>query len=134
MMIDLSSRKITPVPSDVLECVDPSDIPVLGQNPFAKLHFPDGELQSFEPLAFRAQKSHIDLNGHVNNVHYVEWMLEPCRQMHPKEIDITFKSEALAGDEVLVAVFSSGDECFHRVSSASGKDHVLARTSGAVGV
>jgi acyl-ACP thioesterase len=129
MMIDLSTRKITSIPDDVLACIDPNDVPVLGDNPFEKLRFPDEGSLISKSLMFKTQKSHIDLNGHVNNVHYVEWMLEPSDKMHPREIDITFKSEALAGDDVVAKICANDSECFHSVSSPSGKEHIIARTS-----
>lgn len=127
MLIDLRTRKIKPVPDTVLSCADPADIPVLGDEPFVKLRYPaDGDGAD---ASFTAAKSHIDLNGHVNNVHYVEWMLEPCASLRPAATDIVFKGETLVGDEVRVAVCTEGDLTYHRVFSPDGKDHVVARTS-----
>ena len=123
MLIDLATRKIVPVPESVFTAADPSDAPVLGESPFSKFRFPDGAPSG--SCTFRAQKSHIDLNGHVNNVHYVEWMLEPAEDACPMEAEIVFRSETLAGDEVRVECASEGDRVFHRVFAPDGRDHIV---------
>ena len=77
----------------------------------------------------------LDMNGHVNNVHYVEWLMEgrpdaagPCR-----ELDIVFKSETLAGEEVRVESVETEPGVFvHRVYSPDGRDHVIARTTAGI--
>lgn len=128
MLIDLATRRMIPVPASVLACADPADEPVLGADPFPRLRFPveaGGEVSSF-----RALKAHEDLNGHVNNVHYMEWMFEHRDNSRPAEMDVVFRGEALAGDEVLVRSLPSGESVFYRVFSASGKDHIIARASG----
>ena len=125
MLIDLASRKIVQVPESVLGFVDPANIPVLGLTPFARFKF-QGEPS--EPLVFKAMNAHIDLNGHVNNVHYIAWMLEPCAGHSPKEMEMVFRSETLAGDEVRVETAESEGYTYHRVFSPQGKDHIVART------
>ncbi len=129
MLIDLSSRKMVPIPESVFTCLDPNITPVLGDAPFTvKLRYPTSEAPT-APLSFKAQKSQIDLNGHVNNVHYVAWLLEPLAMTERvQEIELVFRSEAMAGDEVCVAVTQESGERFHRVYSPAGVDHVIART------
>ena len=126
MLIDLATRKIVPVPESVFAAADPADAPVLGESPFSKFRFPDGAPSG--SCTFRAQKSHIDLNGHVNNVHYVEWMLEPAEDACPGEAEIVYRSEPLAGDEGRVECASEGDRVFHRVFAPDGRDHIVAWT------
>lgn len=126
MLINLASRKIVPVPETVLALADPAEKPVLGMSPFVKFRPPVPE---GEKLTFIAQKSHIDLNGHVNNVHYLEWMLEPSDSSRPGEIDVVFRGEALAGDKV--DVFCAKDEdgaSLHGVFSPDGGVHAVARS------
>lgn len=127
MLIDLASRKIVPVPERVFTSADEADGAVLGEMPFSRFRFPAGG-ESAQPLAFKAQRAHIDLNGHVNNVHYVEWMLEPCTSSAPSEVEIVFRSETLAGDEVRVQVAQEDGWTYHRVYAPGGTDHVVART------
>ena len=75
-----------------------------------------------------AQKSQIDLNGHVNNVHYISWMLEPCESRCPAEMEVVFRSETFAGDEVRVETVAADGYTYHRVFAPDGKDHIVART------
>ena len=81
-------------------------------------------------MTFTAMKSQIDLNGHVNNVHYISWMLEPCESRCPAEMEVVFRSETFAGDEVRVETAASDGFTYHRVSAPDGKDHIVARTKG----
>ena len=131
MLIDLASRKIVAIPDGVFAAANTVREPVFGEEPFAKLRW-DCKAESPDALAFRARRGDIDLNGHVNNVHYVEWLMEgrpeaagPCH-----EIDIVFKSETLAGEEVRVeSVETEPGVYFHRVYAPDGRDHVIARSS-----
>ena len=126
MIIDLAARKTVAIPQSVLSCIDDSVVPVLGTNPFSKLRFPN---ECPDPVfSSRAQKSHIDLNGHVNNVRYIEWMLEPCKSPRPKKMEIVFRGEAFTGDEVNVSVVADDDGLLHRVFSNEGKDYIIAKT------
>ena len=129
MLIDLSTRRIQPLPASVFDCLDPMLVPVLGPEPFTqRLKFPP-DVPACDPLAFTARHHHIDMNGHVNNVHYVEWLLEPLPVGSVVgELEVVFRSETLVGDDVLVTVASSGGTAYHRVHAREGQDHVLART------
>ena len=131
MLIDLASRKIVAIPDGVFAAANTVREPVFGEEPFAKLRW-DCKAESPDALVLRARRGDIDLNGHVNNVHYVEWLIEgrpeaagPCH-----EIDIVFKSETLAGEEVRVeSVETEPGVYFHRVYAPDGRDHVIARSS-----
>lgn len=130
MLIDLASRKVVAIPDGVFAAANTVREPVFGDEPFAKLRW-DCRETTPDALVFRARRGDIDLNGHVNNVHYVEWLMEgrpdaagPCR-----ELDIVFKSETLAGEEVRVESVEVEPGAFiHRVYALDGRDHVLART------
>ena len=130
MLIDLASRKVVAIPEGVFAAANTVRGPVFGDEPFAKLRWDCAEM-SLDALIFRARRGDIDLNGHVNNVHYIEWLMEgrpddagPCR-----EIDITFKSETLAGEDVRVESVEVEPKVFiHRVCTTDGRDRVIART------
>ena len=74
MVIDLSSRKVVAVPPRVFAQADDEHPPVLGDAPFARLRWDCHGTAAAQ--TFTARRGDIDLNGHVNNVHYVEWLLE----------------------------------------------------------
>ena len=51
--------------------------------------------------------SHLDMNGHVNNVRYLEWVMdemsmEQIISQQPAEIEINFLNESRQGDEIAV--------------------------------
>ena len=130
MLIDLKTRKIVSIPESVLNACEFGTESVLGPEPFtARLKFPaDVNVEKTGP--YKAQYSHIDLNGHVNNVHYVAWLLEPLKAARPSKLEIVFRSETLAGDEVSVEIARGANgEIYHRVFSPEGKDHVVALSS-----
>ena len=129
MIIDLATRKIHAIPEKVFAANDPANMPVLGLEPFAKFRFPEvADSEVRDVRTFTAMKSQIDLNGHVNNVHYINWMLEPCESRCPAEMEVVFRSETFAGDEVRVETAAADGYTYHRVSAPDGKDHIVART------
>ena len=129
MIIDLATRKIHTIPEKVFAANDPKNTPVLGLEPFAKFRFPEvAGSEARDVRTFTAMKSQIDLNGHVNNVHYINWMLEPCESRCPAEMEVAFRSETFAGDEVRVETAAADGYTYHRVSAPDGKDHIVART------
>ncbi len=130
MLIDLKSRKVVAIPDSVFAVANTVRGPVFGEEPLAKLRWDCRETMA-DALVFRARRGDIDLNGHVNNVHYVEWLLEgrPDAAMPCRELDIVFKSETLAGEAVRVESVETEPGVFlHRVYAPDGHDHVIART------
>lgn len=135
MIIDLATRRIVSIPDAVFEVSDALNEAVLGLDPFTpRLRFP-AEVAPDGRCAFVAQHSAIDLNGHVNNVHYIEWMLEPCFAKGPSaacsgEMEIVFRSETFAGEKVVVEVGTdwAKGRTYHRVASEGGRDHIVAWT------
>jgi len=129
MLIDLDTRKIVPVPAEVFARANDVRGAVFGAEDFARLRWDCRE--SLQPLRFRAKRADIDLNGHVNNVHYAEWLLEtvPAEAGMCEACEIVFKSETLAGDDVLAeGVEIAPGQFVHRVYGPDGRDHVLACT------
>ena len=120
----------TRCPARVAACANDVRPPVLGETPFSRLKWSCRET-SGDAMAFRAKRGDIDLNGHVNNVHYVEWLLEtvPSGGGFCTDFEIVFRSETLVGEEVLAeGVEVEPSVRLHRVFAADGRDHVLART------
>ena len=131
LLIDLATRKLVPIPESVFAASNDVRPPVFGDEPFAKLRWDCREVLSAQ--RFRARRGDIDLNGHVNNVHYVEWLMEgvPDGRTACRDLEVSFKSETLAGEEVLAETVEVEPGVFvHRISSADGRDHVRARTAG----
>ena len=130
MLIDLATRKLVAIPEAVFAAANTVRKPVFGEESQPKFRWDCRETSS-DALIFRARRGDIDLNGHVNNVHYIEWFLEGRSDSAPPchEIDVIFKSETLAGEEVRVESVEIADgEFVHRVYSPDGRDHVIARS------
>lgn len=131
MAIDLASRRAVPVPAGVAALANDERPPVFGDAAFSRLRREDG-LVPVASAEFRARRGDIDLNGHVNNVHYIEWLLEtvPEGLENCRELEAVFKAETLVGDTVLAECMETAPgEFLHCISSASGGgDRVLART------
>lgn len=86
---------------------------------------------------FRVEAGHLDWNRHVNNAVYVQWALEtvPADVLlgrRPVAIEVSYRAEALYGDEVLSAVqripdaASDGPAFLHQILNAA-TDAELAR-------
>lgn len=128
MVIDLSSRKVVAVPPRVFARADDEHPPVLGDAPFARLRWDCHGTAAAQ--TFTARRGDIDLNGHVNNVHYVEWLLEtvPPPAGGPVDFEIAFHSETLAGDVVRAesAEVEPGVWAAH-VAAPDGREHAVGR-------
>lgn len=100
--IDVASRRIAPIP-DIVAAAYPD-------TPDHSVELPAGKVPRLGDDARQrtarilTRRSDLDSNGHVNNVHYVEWAMEarpeelPAR---PLTCDITFRAEAGAGQMLL---------------------------------
>jgi acyl-ACP thioesterase len=66
------------------------------------------------------RSSDLDFNDHVNNVHYVEWMLEagtpgPAAHGGPAGLDIVFRQAAKAGERLLSERCGAGGATLHAI-------------------
>jgi len=102
------------------------------ENPFPAIT-PAGD--AVQALTVPVRLADLDINDHVNNVHYVEWIVESVpenvwRERTPAEIQIEFKRAVRYGESARVESFGSGNGVYtHRVtSSGAAGDVVLART------
>ncbi|MBO5647712.1 MAG: hypothetical protein J6S30_02990 [Kiritimatiellae bacterium] len=130
MLIDLASRKLVAIPEAVFAAANTVRKPVFGEESQPKFRWDCRESLS-DALVFRARRGDIDLNGHVNNVHYIEWFLEGRPDSAPPchEVDVIFKSETFAGEEVRVESVETEEGVFiHRVYAPDGRDHVISRS------
>lgn len=102
VVIDLQKRRLIPIPDYISGgrfAIENNHLP----HPSGKLPEPGNLTPGPE---FTAYYQHLDENNHVNNVHYLEWMLASLPQdfvvhQHLASVDIQFKSECVLGDEIL---------------------------------
>lgn len=129
MGLDLATRRAARLPKVFSNCNNTVRTPVWSQNPFTKPTYPDegiGERQ----IDFRVQYSHIDLNGHVNNVRYIEWIMETASGATSSEkvaeIEIAFKAEAFVDETVTSRSSELLEQTFSHCVSTPSQDLVLA--------
>jgi acyl-ACP thioesterase len=88
---------------------------------------------------FRVETAHLDWNRHVNNAVYVQWALEGVPPeilmgSRPSDIEVSYRAEALYGDEVLSAVQRVRDDgpgavFLHQIlNAATGAELARLRT------
>jgi len=90
-------------------------------------------------VRFRVESSHLDWNRHVNNAVYVQWALEGLPSdvllsRRPLDIEVSYRAEALYGEEVLSVVQriseeSRGPAFLHQIlNAATGVELARLRT------
>jgi acyl-ACP thioesterase len=84
---------------------------------------------------FQVRLSDLDLNGHVNNVHYAEWLAEAVpeeiwREQSICELDIEYKKETRYGDVVRLSTHQTAPVEYTHVMrvAATGNDVLYARS------
>jgi len=117
LYVDLKSQKIAKLPETFADIVLPStpdfDLPDIGGK-FAHLPSVDGSVEIL------TRRSDIDFNDHVNNVHYVEWMLEGrMGSGGVADLDIVFRQAAKAGELLASEFCMVGEKSLHAISRRS---------------
>ena len=142
LYVDLKSQKIAKLPETFADIVPPGtpdfELSDIGGK-FAHLPSVDGSADVL------TRRSDLDFNDHVNNVHYVEWMLEAggCRGetalqgadavskgCSPAEMDIVFRQAAKAGESVVSEFCVCGEKTLHAIRRRS--DDALLATAAMV--
>lgn len=82
--------------------------------------------------AYKVRYNDLDMNNHVNNIKYIEWLLESMdpefRKTHiPDELLINFLAEAMYGHEVSVHLDKTDDGFLHSITN-DGKDICRSET------
>lgn len=134
LVFSTEKRTMVPLPA-FIKTLHPPAV----DNPLPKLIIkPDFQTRTFSPTNQKNVEVgwlSIDQNQHVNNVAYVQWLLEAIDKETLQtgelaEIDLVYRTESHWGDSLLV---QSADESpatrVHRiVQQESGKDVLLARS------
>ncbi len=85
--------------------------------------------------AYTVRFSDLDLNGHVNNVRYIEWLIDtvPAQTLRGREIeaiDMNYLAETSMGDELELRIAAEGNDAFLHgaVRPSDGKEVFRGRT------
>ena len=143
LYVDMAAQKIAKLPETFADLVPPGtpgfELPDIGGK-FAHLPSVEGRANVL------TRHSDLDFNDHVNNVHYVEWMLEgdggrgatalPGNGGHcadvamPGEIDIVFRQAAKAGEALVSEFCADGEKTLHAIRRTS--DNAILATAAMV--
>lgn len=131
MVMDINSRRAGRLPELVGACANNVRPPVWEGEAFGRLDFPEAE--DAIALKFAVQHSHIDLNRHVNNVRYLEWMMECAPEAgsgsRVADMEVVFRGEARHGDVVVARCAPCRDGArMHQVATEDGRELITART------
>ena len=121
LFVDTQTKRIVRVP-DYFSALTPPGTPHV---PIAET--PPPALDAWQEVAtetITVRHSDIDLNRHVNNTRYADWLLEPiidtkgCAQ--PKRLDILYKAAATDADTIRSSASAETDGIIrHRLTRAS---------------
>ena len=103
---NLAKRRMARIPQAVVDLFQNQqlcDEPVMGPD-YAVVKLPETGPDA-HVAAFQVRRRDMDMNGHVNNVVYTEWLLEGVPESmwaehELKEIEIEFRAEATFGETV----------------------------------
>ncbi len=134
LLMNTKERKLSPIPSFITDFEMPPQQDCLPR-PEHKLPPWKGSEASQE---FRVSWHDLDFNGHLNNVIYLNWMVEPLdatilANHQLVELDILYRAEAHWKEEVIAEVHTEGNNGFlHRlVRKADSKELAIAKTTWA---
>ncbi len=129
MMINLKTRRPTRMPKEVLELRlgDVEHVMEVKSNRLSPINRVDSEKQ------FQVRSSDLDMNHHVNNTKYLEWMIETIPENVSSsvvEVDIIFLREGLYQDQIRsIAELNEEQTSHHQLINQDGETIALATFS-----
>ncbi len=130
LIMNIKSRRPARIPKKILEMAPENANHVL---PVTDATFPEIDQPDYLE-EFEVRKTDLDLNRHVNNVHFIEWALASLPDdATVNEIDIQFTAESVWGDTDIVEVkeqsANSNKKSFNYQIRRASDDKVLAKAS-----
>ena len=119
-VMDLQTRRIVTMPDELLAAYPLKTLPC---EPFSSRVLPRlRDASSSVPVLVR--KDDLDMNGHVNNVRYLGWLLEGISsedgsRIIPSVLDVSFRAECFPGETLA-----------SRCSPATGEDGAFGLVHG----
>lgn len=133
LVMDINLRKLIPIPEYIKEAdfvVDRNNVQPITD----KVRYDDDLTANTRDIG--VSWFDIDLNDHVNNIKYYQWVLdspsgEYLENHQLKKMDITFKHEGRYGDTfVSKSYFDEANDCwFHTLDHSQSDDsHIIAKS------
>lgn len=104
MMMDLGTRRPVPIPKDIREKMPHAPGRICENIPLEKI-LTSGQIPQDKSL-YKVVYSDLDMNNHVNNIHYLKWVMDDFKldfrqNFLIESIETNYLSEAMYGDELL---------------------------------
>jgi len=101
MVLDLKTKRPVKIPDEILKFGAGSDVHVLENNRTSIDSLPDNQSR----LITRVGRQDLDMNNHVNNVKFIEWITghHQDNALKCRELKIQFLSEAQFGDNIYLS-------------------------------
>lgn len=128
MVLNIKSRRPARIPEEILEMglkVEDHQLPI------DKTDFPDIDEPDYSAV-LTAGKHHLDMNRHVNNVTYIEWMTGFMPEEFPaqnvcSELKIQYHRECKIGQKVILKARRLSDSEFMHVIEDAESQSILAQ-------
>ncbi|AXQ78453.1 acyl-[acyl-carrier-protein] thioesterase [Streptococcus chenjunshii] len=117
VLMDYESRKVHQVVDDIVAAYDVEKIKRILRGPkYTALENP-------EETVYRVRYFDLDLNGHVNNSKYLEWMydvidIDFLRRHIPQKINLKFVKEVHYGNDIISRIERDGLISRHEIISS----------------
>ncbi|GAY72650.1 acyl-[acyl-carrier-protein] thioesterase [Lentilactobacillus kosonis] len=123
VLIDEATRKVSPIDAEIIAPYESENIKRLPRLPRPEKLGEDVDASK----KYQVRTNDIDFNGHVNNAHYLDWMVDVLpidfiTSHLPVQVDIRFESEVTYGNWVESSVnnvtMADGNvKTIHRITS-----------------
>ncbi len=132
IFFDIEKRVPKKIADDIAnhyECTKPTPFP---EPRIFKIDGTADDAHRYATRSYQVMRSDIDTNGHVNNVKYLEWILndipdEICDNKVLTEIKILYRKECKKGDTLSLQTFVDGDIVTSHIYHSEG--HKVAELS-----
>ena len=116
VLMDRDTRKVHPVMSEITDAFDSEFSKTMIRSPRFK------ELEGGVEQEYRVRFYDLDMNGHVNNSKYLDWVFEVMgadflTQHVPKKVHLKYVKEVLAGGIITSQYEQEGLKTQHQISS-----------------
>lgn len=116
VLMDRDTRKVHPVMSEITDAFDSEFSKTMLRGPRFK------ELEGGVEQEYRVRFYDLDMNGHVNNSKYLDWVFEVMgadflTQHVPKKVHLKYVKEVLAGGLITSQYEQEGLKTQHQISS-----------------
>ncbi|MDU5705866.1 MAG: thioesterase [Streptococcus parasanguinis] len=116
VLMDRDTRKVHPVMSEITDAFDSEFSKTMLRGPRFK------ELEGGVEQEYRVRFYDLDMNGHVNNSKYLDWVFEVMgadflTQHVPKKVHLKYVKEVLAGGVITSQYEQEGLKTQHQISS-----------------